>query len=556
MMSAAHNLSRSERIRNLVPLNTLAREHLEELLQKVSVEELNAGQFLFRAGDTDQQNVYLLSGTVGLLSNNREVDRIDSQSDLARYPLAQQFPRKLTARAASAVTALRVDNGLLSAYLSRSWTAGYKVEELRQPDPTESDDWMTQLLGSRMLRLMPNARIPQVLQHVTKRDVKAGEVIFNQGDPGTDYYFIHRGNCQLIRVEEGGAGPREVAELGPGDSFGEDALLSGSPRSCTIAMLTDGQLLCLSKTDFVQLIKRPLCRDIAYAQAKSQVHAGAVWLDVRPRRARETGFLVGSIHLPFDLIRYQMSNLDNARDYIVYCEDGSTSTAAAYLLTERGFRVAVLTRGVRAVPGAELVRESTTSTRHPKLADSEPPVAEQDLPQQRASDASAETRPLERISRLEQELARAHARIAELEGLQDGHDELDKARAQIAQLERCQARIDDLEFAHAQELVRLKGALAGAQALLARQSSTDSQGRENEILKLRQALKAAAANVNELTREIDAMEQRHMSETEELQALWERRVQTLENRLGEQRARLRGKGLEKKAERPAPREPA
>ena len=535
-MSAARNLNQSERVKNLVPLNTLDQEQLHELLDKVSIQEITAGQFLFRSGDIDQQHVYLLSGTVGLIAGDREVDRIDSHSDLARYPLAHQFPRKLSGRANSAVTALRVDGELLSAYLSRTWSASCQVEELGQPDLTESDDWMTQLLGSRMLRLMPNARIPQVLQHVTRRDVRAGEVVFKQGDPGTHYYFIHRGRCRLTRVEEGGGEPTEVAELGPGDSFGEDALLSGSPRSCTITMLSDGHLLSLSKTDFVELIKRPLCRDISYPQAKGQVQAGAVWLDVRPGDSREVGFLPGSIHLAFDLIRYQMSNLDTARDYIVYCADGSISTAAAYLLTERGFKVAVLTRGLAAVPAEELVRRDIELIGQRQLAVGETPVIGQNPHRQQIIDSVEPAQPLERVSRLEQDL--------------------EQARARIAELEQNQARRDELEDAHAQELGKLKGALAGAQARLVKQSATDAQGREKEILKLRQALKALAANVRELTEEKEAMEQRHLAETEELQALWEKRLQALENQLNEQRGKLRDKGLEGHSRGPASREPA
>jgi len=544
-MSAAHNLNQSERIRNLVPLNTLAKQQFEELLGKVSVQQLTPGEFLFRAGDVDQQNIYLLSGSVGLFSDDREVDRIDSRSDLARYPLAHQFPRKLSGRAASAVTILRMDNRLLSDSLSRSWTGNYQVEELDQPDLAGSDDWMTQLLGSRVLQLMPNANIPEVLRHVTRQELKAGEVVFNQGDAGTDYYFINRGRCGLTRVEEHGGETREVAQLGAGDSFGEDALLSGSPRSCTITMLTDGVLLRLSKKDFVELIKPPLCRYIAYGHAKGQVEAGAVWLDVRRAETRESGFLPGSIHLPFDLIRYQVSNLDIGRDYIVYCADGCSSTAAAYLLTERGFRVAVLNRGLAAVPAEDLVTEDLKPGGHLRLALKNPHLAEQTPKQdRRSSDTEELDRALDRAGRLERALAHAQARVAELEMAQVGQEALEQAQARIVELERRQSQLDELEYAHEQEVVMLKGALAGAQDRLAELSSAAIQGREHEVLKLREALKTAVGNVHELTQQNEQMEQRHLRETEELQGLWEKRVRALEAQLREQQERLRRAALE------------
>ena len=138
-----------------------------------------------------------------------------------------------------------------SATRSRSSASGYEVEEVALG---ESDDWMEQLLGSRVMHLMPNANLQEVLRKMEQVELAQGEEVFHQGDEGDYYYFINRGRCGLTR-SEGDGEEIEIAQLGPGESFGEDALLSGSPRSCSIRMLSDGVLIRLSKENFDQLIK-------------------------------------------------------------------------------------------------------------------------------------------------------------------------------------------------------------------------------------------------------------------------------------------------------------
>lgn len=204
-MSVARNLGESDRIRSLVPLNTLTEDEFEELLNQVSIERIRPGGLLFEAGDVDQHNVYLLSGKVALLDGGCEVDRVNAESELARFPLAHQFPRKHAGRALGGVTCLRVDNRVLSEMLSRRSASGYEVEELAFG---ESDDWMEQLLGSRVMHLMPNANLQEVLRKMERVELAAGKEVFHQGNEGDYYYFINRGRCGLTRSEGGGGGYR------------------------------------------------------------------------------------------------------------------------------------------------------------------------------------------------------------------------------------------------------------------------------------------------------------------------------------------------------------
>jgi CRP/FNR family cyclic AMP-dependent transcriptional regulator len=72
----------------------------------------------------------------------------------------------------------------------------------------------------------------------------AGTVIAREGDPGVGLFVILSGNAEVS------IGGRRKATLGPGDFFGEIALLDGGPRTATVTAKTDVQLLGLTEWVF------------------------------------------------------------------------------------------------------------------------------------------------------------------------------------------------------------------------------------------------------------------------------------------------------------------
>jgi CRP/FNR family cyclic AMP-dependent transcriptional regulator len=90
------------------------------------------------------------------------------------------------------------------------------------------------------------------LQLVAKRaeDVKveAGKQLVTEGDTGTEFFVIIDGNATVARHGQ------KVAELGPGQFFGDLALLDRAPRNATITADTPMELVVLGQREFAGLI--------------------------------------------------------------------------------------------------------------------------------------------------------------------------------------------------------------------------------------------------------------------------------------------------------------
>jgi CRP-like cAMP-binding protein len=98
------------------------------------------------------------------------------------------------------------------------------------------------------VHLEEKRRRPRVL-HVGHADVPAGREVFHQGDDGDRFYVIGRGEAEAI-----GDG-RFIGTMGPGDGFGEIALLRDTVRTTTVRARTALDLYTLERRDFVFAIR-------------------------------------------------------------------------------------------------------------------------------------------------------------------------------------------------------------------------------------------------------------------------------------------------------------
>jgi CRP/FNR family transcriptional regulator, cyclic AMP receptor protein len=82
-----------------------------------------------------------------------------------------------------------------------------------------------------------------------KRNFSAGDVILTEGEHGVGFYVIGEGTVTYSVNSE------DVGSAGPGDYFGEIALISDSPRSATVTAATDVTVYAMTLWDFRALVE-------------------------------------------------------------------------------------------------------------------------------------------------------------------------------------------------------------------------------------------------------------------------------------------------------------
>jgi rhodanese-related sulfurtransferase len=339
-------------LQDFVPLNALSPERFRELSEKIIIEDILEGRFLFHEGGKDNHSIFLLEGKINLIDSVGKVtSEVEAGTDVSRHALSNQQPRLLSARAVKKCIIARIDSVLLDVYLTWDQSSSAEVVEIGSD---ENQDWMTRILQTEAFEKIPPAMIQSLLIKMEPYPVKAGDVVIQQGDPGDYFYSIHEGRCVVSRKDSPDIEAQFLAELDSGVSFGEDALVSDVKRNATVTMLTDGLLMRLAKEDFIELLKNQLVNRVDYEQATAMVDEDAVWIDVRTADEYESWAFEDSVNIPLADLRGEMSELAFNTKYIICCDTGRRSESAGFMLSHRGFDVYVLEGGIPG-PSAEPV---------------------------------------------------------------------------------------------------------------------------------------------------------------------------------------------------------
>jgi CRP-like cAMP-binding protein len=317
-------------LRRFTPLDSLRRENLVALAKKVEVRSLEPGRVLIREGEVDKRTYYLVSGTLEVVDRQGGTRLLRATSREAAAPITPGLPRRCQVRAVDRVEYLSIDSDLLDVMLTWDQTGSYEVGELRSEGA--GDDWMTTLLASKTFHRIPPANLQAIFMRMQPVNCAAGDVIIKQGDEGDYFYAITRGRCVVTRETPLSRDGIKLAELGVGDTFGEEALIAEVRRNATVTMLTDGSLMRLGKQDFARLLNDPMIDWASYDDARGVVERGGQWLDVRLPSEFEAYHEPGAVNIPLYFIRLKLGTLDPRRPYVVCCDTGRRSSAAARVL--------------------------------------------------------------------------------------------------------------------------------------------------------------------------------------------------------------------------------
>ena len=339
------------KIRELAPLDSLSSKHFELLVKKVRQIKGKKGERIFRRGESDKNHIYLLEGKIELTKGNQMIDIIKSGTEQAKHSIAHSQPRTLDARIiTSEAVYIKIPSDMLDIMLTWDQTGEYHVDEVTLMEDEDDTDWMVNILQSKAFRRISPANLQSIFLRMEEVSYKAGDIVINQDQPGDYFYILKSGLCQATRKLPTRPGSIKLADLRPGDTFGEEALISDTPRNATLTMITDGSLMRLSKEDFLALMNEPMLNRISYKEGlKLAEQKPVIWLDVRLPNEHKQQHIPGSQNLPLVFLRMKMKQLDKNKTFILYCDTGGRSSAAAFLLGLEGFDTYVLTDGIASI---------------------------------------------------------------------------------------------------------------------------------------------------------------------------------------------------------------
>ncbi len=133
---------------------------------------------------------------------------------------------------------------LLPAVAALFWRRLRAIDREHTPPERELD----LLHGVPFFARLPESTLEQVASRLERTRLPAGRDVFRQGNPGDRFYVIAEGEVEVL------IDGRSTGTLGPGEYFGEIALLRDIPRTAGVKARSDVELYALARDDFIAAV--------------------------------------------------------------------------------------------------------------------------------------------------------------------------------------------------------------------------------------------------------------------------------------------------------------
>lgn len=118
------------------------------------------------------------------------------------------------------------------------------------------EEYLDLLKKSAILSVVPEQELLALTRHIQLRQFSEGEVIIRQGEPGDGVYVITKGAAAVTTEGRSSPGQATLGVFGPGEAFGEMALLDNHPRSATVIAIASTSCAFLPAAAFSEILQR------------------------------------------------------------------------------------------------------------------------------------------------------------------------------------------------------------------------------------------------------------------------------------------------------------
>lgn len=328
-------------LRNLSPFDYLSDDQLGRIVSKVSTQAYPKGEQILARGKPSVDSVYLLKGIVELEAADGSTAAISHASQRAKKALNITQPNRISVTAKTDVTMMLVNRDFMD--LVMVWRESARSELPTSADSIvvneEPEDWMGILLSSPLFARIPSNNIQTLFQRFESMPVKVGQEIIAVDEEGDLFYVIKHGQAEV--VDRNGVCQ---AELTIGDYFGEEALVGDTTRNASVTMRCNGELMCLTKDTFNELLHQPLVDFVSIEEYFKLLQNPSQFslIDVRLKDEFDLDKLTDTVNIPLASIRNSLDSMDRALLYLVSDSGGRRSEIAVQLMCQAGLNVKML----------------------------------------------------------------------------------------------------------------------------------------------------------------------------------------------------------------------
>lgn len=223
-------------------LAALGETALEEIATQAKSESHAQGSIIIQQGCAGDRFCFIAKGTARVLVEEQsglqhEVAVLQAGAFFGETALVEPVPRTATVVAESAVELVTLDRERFLTVVAAAGASGAQVRSQIRNAACLRSHPLFQGLGRDALR--------HLQESATETAVSDGAAVVTEGEAGDTLYVVRDGSFVVSRTVSGKT--REIAVLGPGDWFGELALLGARPRSATVRARDPATALALPR---------------------------------------------------------------------------------------------------------------------------------------------------------------------------------------------------------------------------------------------------------------------------------------------------------------------
>ncbi len=337
-------------LRKYCYFSSLSDGALEVLSKKLQVVEYPSGTEIIKEGSPCDGFYFISRGEVEVVKTTKwgqkaKIDVAGRGEAFGEMALLTCSPRTCSIIAKSDVTLLKLSKNEFEDVVKMDVAFSQMLEHRVQ-----SYAQFHLMKTLQPFALLEPEKMAMIKDRLKEEKYASGENIITQGDKGDLYYIIKSGKVSIMKkmmTDEA----ELVATMEEGHGFGEEALISDSPRNATVRAVDETAVWTLSKADFDSIMKASFLREVNPEEVLSRTDDKINYLDVRMKMEFDEEHIPGAVNLPLGELREKYLELDKSKEYHVYCLVGARSAAAAFLMNSQGFQATSIRGGMIDWPG-------------------------------------------------------------------------------------------------------------------------------------------------------------------------------------------------------------